>query len=792
MKILIDGQTLSTPDIHRGIGIVFSEILANLLRLGPYHEFFLAVYDDYAKDQIGDVQDAIEILRLGKKLDISKDGGIAYNDAIIHYISDKKIDCFWIPNPVMPNVNLIKKPLECKVLITFYDLIPLIFEEYYLNTWPANLKGDYLGRLRSLNEIGDWILPISNCTKNDLINLLKINPDKVQTVYLGINRGNHSRENKISDPTREKYILYVGGFDPRKNMTNSILAFKRLTKKYPYPNLKFYIVCDCDQITKDHFLAHIKDQSLLDKIVLTGYVSDRELNILYHNTELLFFPSLYEGFGLPIIEAMAAGTPVAASNRSSIPELVGDAGLLFDPEDIDDMALKLHWILSDTELKERLIFKGLQNSKKFSWEKTAKKYLEIIERFPSEDISERPHKIATAQKSKLKIAYFSPIHPQISGISQYSKELLLELKTYADIDIFLEKDVEPIEPEIINNFRYFCYVEFKKLAKTENYDAILYQIGNNSIHEYIYKISLRYPGITVLHDYVIHPFIKHITLDRGKIFSYLFEFFYMERSKKTSLIKQILLKGLDSVDLVKYPLNDRLIKASKKVIVHSRYVRNLLRGYPHVYVIPQGCYPVEYSTSDILENKAFLRIDKNHFLISVFGFMNRNKRIDVIVRVFNKLQKEFPYIRLLLVGATNIDLRDIIKDNPEKIDVLGYVSEDFYHKYLSISDIVINLRSPTMGETSRTLLDAMASGKPVIVSNIGSYKETPDNCCWKVDLDEKEEELLYQYLRELISNKKLREVMGKNGKEFITRNHDWREIAMQYIQLIEETANQTT
>jgi glycosyltransferase involved in cell wall biosynthesis len=791
MKILIDGQTLSTPDIHRGIGVVFSEILVNLLRLGPYHEFFLAVYDDYAKDQIENIQDTIEILRLGKKLDASSDGRISYADAIIRIVSEKKIDCLWIPNPVMPNVNFIKKPLECKVLITFYDLIPFIFEEYYLNNWPANLKEDYLGRLMSLNEIGDCILPISNCTKNDLINLLNIDPSKIQTVYLGIERGNYSRENKFSDPTREKYILYVGGFDPRKNMMNSILAFKRLTEKYPYPNLKYYIVCDCDQITRDNFSAYIKDQSLLEKVVLTGYMSDRELSMLYKNAELLFFPSLYEGFGLPIIEAMAAGTPVAASNRSSIPELVGDAGLLFDPENIDDMALKLHQILSDPELRERLISNGLQISKKFSWEKTAKQYLDIIEGLPSAGISERSHKIATVKESKLKIAYFSPIHPQISGISQYSKELLLELKKYADIDLFLDKNVIPLEPEIIKNFRYFCYDDFKNMVKTENYDAILYHIGNNPLHEYIYWTSLRYPGITVLHDYVLHPFIKHITLDKSKKIHYLIEILHAYPNKIGNIIKKYIIDGPNSINVLEYPLNERIPRTSKKVIVHSKYVKSLLKRYSNVYIIPHGRNPVYYSENDIVNNKISLQLNNDDILVSIFGFMNPNKRIDVVIRVFNRLQSEFSNIRLLLVGLINSDVIEKVKDKSGNIDVIGYVTEDVYYRYLTVSDIIINLRYPTMGETSGTLLDAMAFGKPVIVSNVGSYKETPDNCCWKVDLDENEEELLYQFLKELIRNRKLREVMGKNGREFIARNHKWEKIALQYIQTIEEAKNQT-
>jgi glycosyltransferase involved in cell wall biosynthesis len=131
-----------------------------------------------------------------------------------------------------------------------------------------------------------------------------------------------------------------------------------------------------------------------------------------------------------------------------------------------------------------------------------------------------------------------------------------------------------------------------------------------------------------------------------------------------------------------------------------------------------------------------------------------------------------------------MDSEGVIKVNVDTIDVIGYVSDDLYHKYLSVSDIVINLRYPTMGETSRTLLDAMGWGKPVIVSNIGSYQETPDSCCWKVDVDENEEELLYEYLRELIENPKLRRIMGENGREFIKRNNDWEKIALKYIDIL--------
>jgi len=786
MKILIDGQTLSTPELHRGIGEVFLKILNKLIPVGEDHQFFLCVYDDYDRSALQGIDEKVKLLTLGKEIDTSESGSKIYTESVLQCISENEIDCFWIPNPVMPNVNFLKKSPMCRVIITFYDLIPFIFKRIYLNSWPESIRREYLGRLKSLDSIADFIMPISDSTKNDLSRYLKINPTKMRTVYLGSKNGSDGCEKSQNfDSSLGKYILYVGGFDPRKNMEKSVLAFKCLVEKYHHSDLNYFIICNCDESTKEKFYKFVQKTGLSGKIRLTGYVSDSELDHYYKNAELLFFPSLYEGFGLPVVDAMAASLPVVVSNCSSLREIAGDAGLIFDPDNIEDMAEKLHRILSDQDLRTLLSTRSLHRSQRFSWKITADEYLQVLESRPPSSIMQ--NMIGTAvQKSPLKIAYFSPVHPQISGISQYSKELLLELQNYADVDLFLDKGVVPEEPEIKQKFRYFCYTDFEKLMKVKNYDGILYHIGNNPLHEYIYQISLRYPGTIVLHDYVIYPFLRHVTLDRGKFLSYLTEIYNTEPpQKRANLVRQIFKKGLNSVDALEYPLNDRVIKAGKTVIVHSQHVRKLLKGYPQVYVIPHGRHSVDFTEADILENKKMLHLKSKDLIISIFGFLNLNKRIDVTIRVFRRLQKTFPNIRLLLVGELNADLREIVKPNMDSIDIIGYTSEDLYYRYMSVSDIVINLRSPTMGETSGTLLDAMGFGKAVIVSNIGSYREIPDSCCWKVDVDGNEEELLYQYLRELIMNPKIREVMGKNGKDFIKKNNDWKKIVLKYLDVLD-------
>ena len=786
MKILIDGQTLSTPELHRGIGEVFLKILNNLILLEKDHQFFLCVYDDYDRSALQGISDKVRLLTLGKQINTSESGSKEYTESVLQGISENEIDCFWIPNPVMPNVNFIKKSPTCRVIVTFYDLIPLIFKKIYLNTWPGSIKREYWGRLKILDSIADFILPISDSTKNDLCRYLKINPAKMRTVYLGSKTGSDDcGKSQRFDPLPGKYILYVGGFDPRKNMEKSVLAFKRLVEKYHYADLNYFIICNCDESAKEKFYNFVQKTGLSGKVQLTGYVSDPELDNYYKNAELLFFPSQYEGFGLPVVDAMASGLPVAVSNRSSLPEIAGDAGLIFDPDNIEDMAEQIHKILSNPDLKTSLGMRGLHRSQQFTWKITAEKYLQIVESRSPSPIMQNITGTVEVRKSRLKIAYFSPLHPQVSGISQYSKELLLELRKYAVIDLFMDTGIFPADSEIKNNFRCFEHTQFDASMKTENYDGILYHIGNNPLHGYIYDTSLRYPGILVLHDYVIHPFLKHVTFNQGKVLPYLKEIFNIEpHQKRIKFLQQLLTRGRDSINVFEYPLNDRVIKASKFVIVHSQYVRNLLKDYPRVYVIPHGRYAVNYTETDILENKRLLRLGSENLIISVFGFLNWNKRIDVVIRVFKRLQKKVPSIRLLLVGELSGDLKDLIKPKIGSIDITGYVPDDLYSKYMSVSDIVINLRFPTMGETSGTLLDAMGFGKPVIVSNIGSYREIPDSCCWKVDVDENEEELLYQYLCELVKNRKLREIMGKNGREFIRKNNNWGDIALQYIDLM--------
>jgi len=230
----------------------------------------------------------------------------------------------------------------------------------------------------------DVILTDSFFSKNEIVELLKISPEKVQVVYCGCNKNFRIIDDIIEiDRMRLKYnlpknfILHVGTLEPRKNITTLVLAFNLLKKKELIEHK--LIICGNRGWYYDDIYNKVRELKLEKEVVFTGYIPNEDLPFLYNMADVFVLPSLYEGFGLPVLEAMACGCPVVSSNTSSIPEVVGDAGILVDPYNIDEIANGILKIIKDEELRNDLIKRGVEQSKMFSWENTAKQILDIFE-----------------------------------------------------------------------------------------------------------------------------------------------------------------------------------------------------------------------------------------------------------------------------------------------------------------------------------------------------------------------------------------------------------------------------
>ena len=286
----------------------------------------------------------------------------------------ERAELFHAPHYVLPPLT------PCKAVVTIHDCIHLRFPQYL----PNKLGYAYArASMWMATHRSDRILTVSEASKRDILDYFRVPPEKIDVIYNGIDErfGQSPPEDDIAR-IRERYqlndpfILYAGNIKPHKNLERTIEAFHLLRRKSEFENIKLVIIGD--EIAKYAALRHAVHHYKLHKYVrFFGFVPDSTLAILYRLAAVFVFPSLYEGFGLPPLEAMASGTPVITSNVSSLPEVVGDAALLVDPLQPEDIAEAMRRVLTDPALREDLRRRGLARAQHFSWERSIKRVRDI-------------------------------------------------------------------------------------------------------------------------------------------------------------------------------------------------------------------------------------------------------------------------------------------------------------------------------------------------------------------------------------------------------------------------------
>jgi glycosyltransferase involved in cell wall biosynthesis len=295
-------------------------------------------------------------------------------------------DIFHSSYPRIP--NQVRQALPDRHIQTVYDLTPLILDEKY---FVPGQKG-ITQRLIDTIQPDDWVTTISDATRNDLLNRCKLNPDRVITIYLA---AAPELFYPVSDPAiiqaaKQKYQLPEGNYfltlnslAPHKNIGHSIACFKQMILQEQRQDLHLAI-CGGN---RDAVTSMISNNQLTEAdlkfIHFTGFVDDRDLAAIYSGALSFIFPSLYEGFGLPVLEAMQCGCPVISSNTSSLPEVVGDAGFLVSPTDRDALCAAMLEISQNSDLRSQYAQASIDRAALFSWQKTVDKTLKIYEKMMS-------------------------------------------------------------------------------------------------------------------------------------------------------------------------------------------------------------------------------------------------------------------------------------------------------------------------------------------------------------------------------------------------------------------------
>lgn len=312
-----------------------------------------------------------------------------------------RVDIFLSPHFLLAPVSK-----KVKTIVIFYDLSFIRFPEFFSLSKLLWHKFIYP---KKQAQKADLIVAISESTKEDLINLYGIKEEKIKVIYPGIDKKFKpiSDDNPALDRVRRKYnlpdnfILYFGTIEPRKNILGLIRAFEQLKKQphlegrvewlgfegrvksdkrdfFDFPSLKLVIAGTKGWLYNEIF-EEVKKSQFQKDIIFTDFIDEEDKPYLYNLAQAFIYPSFFEGFGLPPLEAMACGMPTIVSNKSSLPEVVGQGAIMINPYNIDEISLAIKEILENKDLREYLIKKGLERAEEFNWDRTAKQFLEIME-----------------------------------------------------------------------------------------------------------------------------------------------------------------------------------------------------------------------------------------------------------------------------------------------------------------------------------------------------------------------------------------------------------------------------
>jgi glycosyltransferase involved in cell wall biosynthesis len=364
-----------TPAIqqHAGIGRYTDELTRALLNLGTGDILRLFYIDPLGRAPAAPLdQLPRRMLRQANKTWRLKVLLSSFLYRPLDQLIEPATDVFHATDHLLPPLR------HARSVFTLHDLTFLKFPEVHLplNRWYSRLMVP-----RGLRA-ATAVIAVSDCTKRDAVTAYGLPADRIRVIHLGVD----ARFRPI-DPVAvadirvryhlpARYILAVGTIEPRKNLTTLLHAYVELREQVPDLDL---VIAGKRGWRADAFFDRLRELGLADRVVFPGFVPDDDLPAVYSSAAVLAFPSIYEGFGLPVLEAMACGTPVVCSSTSSLPEIATEAGILVFPEDTRGWVQALHRVVADESLRHDLRQRGLQRAARFTWEATARQTHAVYE-----------------------------------------------------------------------------------------------------------------------------------------------------------------------------------------------------------------------------------------------------------------------------------------------------------------------------------------------------------------------------------------------------------------------------
>jgi glycosyltransferase involved in cell wall biosynthesis len=616
-------------------------------------------------------------------------------------------------------------------VVTLYDLIPLVFPDHYLSN--TRLRAEYEARLELIRH-ADRVLAISQTTADDAIERLGIADDQVSVIHAGSTDtfakmyatpdAARARLGQRLKTIRRGFMMYVGGFEFRKNLEGLIDGYSRLPAAVRAAH-QLVIVCRLvpEQIESLERRA-TRAGVAAGELILTGYVSDEELGALYHACSLFVFASWYEGSGLPILEAMSCGAPVAASDTSTSPEILGDRDATFDPHDVTSIATCLEEVITSPETLARLALRSRGRAEGYTWARVAEQTIEAY----AHTVPRR----ARRRSRRPRLALVTPWPLERSGVADYSLRLAGALGDRVDVDVVVPRSTREYPAPLESGVRLIEADDYCLLEPLRQHDRILYCMGNSMFHGHVFELLRRRPGAVLCHDVQLTGFYGWLAgverpEDPAGALAERINSMYGRRFGSEITAEGA--PGWDRQLALGIYMTREIQLYAETCFVHSRFAADLLeldrapldRGV-QVGVLPFGMPP---ATGEI-------RAEANASpLIVSMGVVNEIKGVATLIDAFATLASERPQARLVVAGPTDdAESRrwhDYARERAPgaSIEIPGHVDAERYRALLRDADVAVQLRLATNGEASAAIADCLAAGLPTIVTDLGWSGELP-------------------------------------------------------------------
>jgi len=816
VRIAVDYRILvvGPSSIHRGMGRFTQQQLREVLRVDGENEYILPCFpgsDESLIDPGIVAAPNVEVRHLPEGMRITgspDEPATALRRAaeFQDWVDALDVDLFHATTPFLLEGPVIADFDVCPLVATFYDVIPLVFPAHYLASWPDR---DRYMRTLGLLRRATRLQSISECSRRDA------------ATYLGFPAARNDLVYPVADPCFSvlapdqvergldrlrtvhalfgEFVLAVSDIHHAKNVESLLRSYALLPATFR-AELPLVIACYLNEHSVAYVQAIADRLDMGDNLVLTGVVTDLELACLYNAASIVVHPSKYEGFGLPVLEAMSCGTPVVTTTSSSLPEVAGGAAVVVDPDDVWGFGDAIQDLYADPGRRSKMAEQGLERAGFFTAENMAQATLASYRQAvaPPADDGAGP----------LRVALWSPLPPQRSGIADYSVELLRGLEPDHDVEVFVDDGYLP-ETGLLLDHRVQHHSAFARRHRQAPFDSVVYQMGGSTYHLYMYDPQLAVPGIVVLHDLMWSHVLYTDFNERGDLDGFKRELVALEG--QDALDQLLAIEERATTDPVAahqdlwrffadHPMLGRVVEVSRAQVVHFDSARTELEqlyGTDRAHTIPMGVsdplrpgHPLAAA-----EARCRLGVDASTFVIGVFGIVHPVKRIESCLQALRVLLARHPDSLLLVVGeALAPGYQEELTRLASELGVLphvrfaGYVPRLEFVSQLLCCDAVVNLRAPLTKHMSATLVRGLAAGKPMIVSALADWEFLPPDVCLQVPDGEAEVDVLAGHLATLAVDVPRRKHMSAAARAYFDGEANIERMASRYGELISEVA----